>query len=160
MNEVGTLASGETVWEFADSHLGDHPSVVPLVEEVLGKISSDERDVFVEEVDLGRVVGENIRIETIDADEIVYAIRPGRGGHTRFVKNRTPESCSSVVVILERLENGDYKVITAFIGTRCPAEPWNHPWSDKTSLPYWRRHALVWGYEEVVKGTETTECPW
>ncbi len=160
MKQIGKLKSGEVVWEPDGSHLRDHPTVLPLIDEVLGRIDSHDRDVIVEEVDLGRVVGKNIRVKTTGADEIVYARRPGRAGHTRFVKNRAPEPCSSVVVILDRLETGDYVIITAFIGSRCPAEPWDEKWADETSLPYWRNHALVWGEVEVIEGTETTECPW
>ena len=154
------LASGETVWELPGSHLKDHPTVLPVIPEALGKISSHDRETIVEEVDLGRVVGENLRVKTTDADEIVYARRPGRAGHTRFVKNRNPEPCAHVVVILHRLKGGDYAIATAFIGTRCPAEPWDTRWATEESLPFWREHALVWGEAKVVPGTETTECPW
>jgi hypothetical protein len=158
--QVGTLASGEVVFEKEGSHLKDHPTVYPLVGEALGKISSDDRTTIVEEVDLGRIVGENICVETTDADEIVYARRSGREGVTRFVKNREPEPSSKVVVIVNKCADNAYCVATAFIGGRSPAEPWDTEWADENSVPFWNTHALVWGEAEVVPGTETSECPW
>ncbi len=157
---LGNLASGEAVYEEDDSHLSDHPSVVPLAREVLAQVTSNNRPSIVDEIDLGREVGKNIRVSTTDKDEIIFARRPGRTGLTRFVKNRQPESCSKVVVILNRQKSGEYIISTAFIGTRCPAEPWDEKWADENSVPFWNSQALVWGSEEIVLGTETSVSPW
>ncbi len=157
---LGNLASGEVVYEEDDSHLSDHPSVVPLVGEILTQITSNNRQSIVDEVDLGREVGKNIRVQTTDEDEIIFARRPGRTGLTRFVKNRQSEPCSKVVVILIRQDSGEYVISTAFIGMKCPAEPWDEKWADENSVPFWNSQALVWGSEKIVPGTETTISPW
>ncbi len=156
---LGRLASGEFVVDVKDSHVATHSSVLPCLAEALSMMSSDSREVVIAELDMGRVVGENIRVATTSADEIVYAQRPNRRGLTRFVKNRKPEPCSRVVVLVKRTTGGAYVLLTAFIGTRCPAEPWDRN-ADKTSATFWNENALIWDAEEVISGTETTRCPW
>lgn len=154
------LGSGEVVFDRPDSHLASHPTVVPLLCEALGRIHSAGRETMAEQVDFGRLVGQTVRVKTREGDEIVFAQRPGRKGLTRFVKNRQPEPCSSAVVCLERGQEGKYVLLTAFVGSRCPAEPWDKEWVTEDSVPFWNSEAMVWGEEEVVPGTETTICPW
>lgn len=156
---MGHLGSGELVIDRKDSHVATHPTALPIVAEALSQISSEKRENAVEEIDLGRVIGENIRVSTTDADRVVYAQRTGREGLTRFIKDRAPEPCESMVIVLRRATNGAYVLITAFIGTKCPAEPWDR-WAIPESVPFWNTHALIWGEEEVIPGTETSECPW
>ena len=90
---------------------------------------------------------------------------------TRFVKSRTPEPCSSVVVILKKADRqpGVYVLITAFIGRKAEPEPWDQrsfsqqsdpAEAERLSREFWAANALVWGSEEVFRGTETNECPW
>ena len=154
------LGSGEVVFGRPDSHAVSHATVLPLLGEALAQIHSGQREDIVEETDLGRNVGDNIRVATSDNDEVVYAQRPNRQGLTRFVKNRKPEPCSTVTIILKRSPDSNYVLVTAYIGTRAPAEPWDPKWATDESVPFWNTHALVWGCEETVPGTETTECPW
>lgn len=156
---MGTLGSGEIVVDSGNGHTQTHSTVLKVLPEALVKTNSGGEGFIIEQVDLGRVIGKNIRVKTTDADEIVFAQRPKRRGLTRFVKNRRPEDCSSVVVLGKRITGGAYVLITAFIGTRCPAEPWDRN-ADEQSVPFWNSEALVWGAEEVLDGTETTVCPW
>lgn len=82
--------------------------------------------------------------------------------------NREPKISSSVAVVLEQLsleEQNAYKLITAYIGSNAPPEPWdNRLKRDKEakdrSLKFWDRHALVYDPEIIVPGTETETCPW
>ncbi len=157
---LGTLASGELVVDQNVSHVASHTNVLPLLEEVLSQISSDGRESFCKEVELGRVVGETICVATDRSDEIIYAQRPRRLGLTRFVKDRNPVPTSKVTACLKRASGGAYILMTAFVGGRAPAEPWDSMWATPESLPFWNSHALVWGCEETIPGTETTECPW
>jgi hypothetical protein len=155
------LGSGEVVIDRPDSHVATHPSVLPLLSEALSRIYSEGRDNIVEEVDLGRVVGETICVETRDGDDIVYAQRPNRFGLTRFVKNRQPEPCSVVTVCLNKAENnGHFILATAYVGHRTPAEPWDTEWASEQSVPFWNTHALIWDKEAIMHGTETNQCPW
>ena len=151
------LGSGEVVIDRYRSHL--HPEVVAILSEALMRVQGGE--VFiVAEIEFGRPVGESICVPTQDGDEIVFAKRPRRFGYTRFVKNRRPESCDSVVVILKRDDHEDYYVlVTAFIGRRAEPEPWDRN-ATANSRAFWNSHALVWGGESTIPGTETTECPW
>ncbi len=152
------LGSGEPIIDRLNSHV--HNGVRQLLPEALATIQSEGRQFIVGEVDFGRPVGESACGATGPGDEILYAKRPRRWGLTRFVRNRTPEPCSSVVVILKKAEEDDsYILITAFIGRKAEPEPWDRNATAK-SYAFWSSHALVWGSEPVVPGTETTVCPW
>ena len=157
------LGSGEIVIDRPDSHAATHLTVLPLLGEALLRIHSQGQSNIVEEVDLGRVVGETICVETREGDEVVYAQRPNRSGLTRFVKNRESEPCSAVTICLclNRAEdNGHYVLATAYVGHKVPAEPWDTEWATEESVPFWNTHALVWGKEAIVPGTEVNRCPW
>jgi len=153
------LKSGEVVVDRFHSHL--HRGVAPLLPEALARIESNGRDFLVEEVDFGRPIGETICVPTGPGDEIVFAKRPKRFGLTRFVKNRKPEPSSSVTVVLKVTgeDRGAYVLLSAFIGGKPEPEPWDKNATEK-SVAFWVSHALVWGCEPVVPGTETTVCPW
>ncbi|MDH4329991.1 MAG: hypothetical protein OEV93_00355 [Candidatus Moranbacteria bacterium] len=159
------LGSDELVSNRHHSHL--HDDVAEILTEALSRIDSGKRDFFVEQVDFGRVVGETICVATDNGDEIVFAKRPKRYGHTRFVKTKRPEPCSSLVVILKKIETG-YVLISAFVGVKPQPEPWDHrsfsqqsdpQKAERLAIEFWNSHALVWGCD-VISGTETTRCPW
>lgn len=152
------LKSGEIVVDRHQSHL--HQSVAHLLPDALSQIETRGRNFFIEEVDFGRPIGETICVATGHDDKIVYAKRPKRFGFSRFVKNRTPEPCDRIMVILKRDDFKDYYVlITAFVGHRPEPEPWDRN-ANGNSLAFWNSHALVWGCEPVIPGTETSKCPW
>ncbi len=161
-NQIGTLKGGEPVFDRYNSHL--HASVAAILPAALAQIDVGGRAFLVEEVDFGRQIGETVCVATGPGDQIVYAQRPKRFGLTRFVKNRQPEPCSTVVVILKIADGaeaamGAYVLVTAFIGHKAEPEPWD--WNaTPNSVAFWSSHALVWGSEPAIPGTETTECPW
>lgn len=158
--QVGRLKSGELVVDRKDSHVASHASVMPLLAETLSQISSEGRETFCDEVEFGRTVGETICVHTHMGDNIVFAQRPNRLGLTRFVKDRTAESTSKVTACFKRTSGGGYLLMTAFVGGRAPAEPWDTKFADASSREFWSTHALVWGREKTIPGTETNECPW
>jgi len=153
------LGSGEKVVDRYQSHL--HPEVMAILPEALAKIKSKGRNFLIEEIDFGRIVGESICVATRPGDQIVFVRRSRRFGMTRFVKNRLPEPSSKAVVILKTAdgEPGAYVLITAFIGDLSEPEPWDRN-ATSQSRDFWNTHALVWGSEEVILETETTQCPW
>lgn len=157
--KVGRLASGELVIDRKDSHAATHPAVHAILAELISRVDSNQRVRFCESVDFGRIVGETICVETHDGDDIVYARRPPRKGLTRFVKNQQPEPTQWATACFARLSGGAYLLLTAFVGPRAPAEPWDK-FASEESLAFWNTHALVWGVEETESGTETTICPW
>ncbi len=155
---LGSLASGELVYDRHNSHV--HGDVMKLLPIAFAKINAQGRQFLTEEVDLGRHVGETVCVPTGSGDEIIYAKRPRRDGHSRFVKNRDPEPCNAVTVILKRDDfEACYVLITAFVGHRPEPEPWDRN-ATANSRAFWDSHALLWGSENIVPGTETTECPW
>lgn len=158
MDLLGRLGSGEPVFDRPNTHL--HQGVLALLPEALGRVNLNGDTFAVVEVDFGRVVGETMCVETSGSDQIVFAKRPKRFGYSRFVRNRNPEPCSSVVVILKKDEVEDYYVlITAFVGRRPQPEPWDRN-ATPDSAAFWSSHALVWGSEPIIPGSETNHCPW
>lgn len=159
MNDIGmSLASGQPVYDRHNSHV--HENVTRLLPAAFAKVNAQGRKFLIEEVTFDQIVGETVCVPTTDADEIVWAKRPKRFGHSRFVKNRKPEPCDKVVVILKKDDFEDYYVlITAFIGHRPEPEPWDRN-ANGNSLTFWNSRALVWGSEPTIPGTETNVCPW
>ena len=165
---LGFLGSGESVFDRVDSHLDGHNEVSPILPEALLKIRAGGG--FVEaQVDLDRIVGETQCVATGVSDTIIFAQRPRRFGLTRFVNNRQPEPCTTVAVVLKKDVAGHYVLITAFIGALAPPEPWDRRAfgfkpdprrAEAESRAFWSSHALVWGTQEVVLGTETEKSPW
>ena len=157
---LGRLASGEEVVDRYRSHL--HQPVLALLPEALSRVESGRRGFLLAEVNFGRrVIGVSTCVATRAGDQVVYAQRPKRLGLTRFVKNREAEPCSSVVVILKAADEfpAAYVLVTAFIGRKPEPEPWDRH-ATANSRAFWDTHALVWGSEPVIDGTETPHCPW
>lgn len=154
---VGALRSGEKVVATSDSHL--HGSVGAFLWEALAWMNSDGRDRFVEAWADAVTIGKTVLVRTKRDDEIVYAKRPGRAGPTRFVRDRAPEPSSQVTVVLAREHDDTYHCLSAWIGRPSEPEPWDERATER-SREFWAEHALIWGAEEVVPGTETTIRPW
>jgi hypothetical protein len=142
----------------AATHLRDTPGLLEMVKEAIPNIEPDDSYRRIE-IDLGREVGYSDLVETEDGDEIVYAKRPHRDAYTRFVKNKGPVPSSWITLELQRKDEQHYELFTAYIGRIVPSFP-GTSFETFKSKPFWSRHALVWGRQEVVLGTETTECPW
>lgn len=139
------------------THLKSEAGLEELVKEVLPQIVADGENQQIE-FDLKREVGLSDLVETTDQDEIIYAKRIGREEYTRFAKNRDPVASTTVVVVLQKIENG-YELLSAWIGKSVPPFPGNKR-ERPESKEYWKNHALVWGRQSVVSGTETDKCPW
>ena len=155
--KLGRLGSKEVVRDRHDSHL--HKNVASLLPLALKKLNSGNRDFICEEVEMGKIIGTTICVETNEGDDIIYAKRPKRFGHTRFVKNRIPTDCSTIVVIIKKVEK-EYILITSFIGALAEPEPWDRKATD-VSREFWNTHALIFnGEEEIIPGSETKVCPW
>lgn len=149
------LGSGEPVYDHAESHVRDHGTVEPLLAEAIERIQSLDREIIVDEIDFGRVIGENNCVRTEPGDDIVYAKRPKRKGVTRFVRNRKPEPTTKVTMVLTKDPDyfGAYKILTAFLGDRAEPEPWD-PAATARSIRFWNTHALAWGSCPTILGTE------
>lgn len=152
---LGRLGSGQQVVDRHASHIHSDVSVLLVV--VFRKIHlSKEFDVV--QVDFDRFVGNTTCVATTENDDVIFAQRPNRSGLTRFVKNREPAPCRSVTVILKKAREG-YVLISAFIGGKPEPEPCDSNATERSVL-FWSSHALIWGSEEILLGTETEICPW
>ncbi len=154
---LGVLGSGQAVFNRHNSHL--HGELQGLLSEAFSQIHLQGDQFSKQVVDFGRVIGATICVETRPEDEIIFAQRPKRFGLTRFVLGRQPEPCSTLVVILKLIEGGNYLLITAFIGGLSEPEPWDRNATEQ-SVAFWNSHALIWGYEETIPGTQNRHCPW
>lgn len=149
-----------TVIDRQNSHL--HGEISGLVKEALQQVDPADKDFLVQEVNMGRVVGQTTCVPTGAEDTIVYAQRLKRAGATRFVMDREPKDCDSIVVILKKAsawDEYDYVLIAAFIGKKAEPEPWDRN-ATPASRNFWDTHALVFGSEPVYQDTVTPVCPW
>lgn len=160
---LGKTRNGKVVYvdtkrSHAATHLTDTPELMELVKEALPTIDADRDNVYVDK-DLGRIIGVSDLVATTEKDEIVYAKRLNRTNYTRFAMNRKPEPTQSVTVVLRKDSEGSYELWSAWIGSVTPQFP-GDPLETPESRSFWRRHALVWGNQEVKPGTEITDWPW
>ncbi|MBI4377455.1 MAG: hypothetical protein HY549_13530 [Elusimicrobia bacterium] len=152
------LGSGEEVFDREPSHI--HAGVTPeLLSESLAQVWPDEVRVK-RTVDFGHIIGASNCVKTREEDEIIYAQRLHRPGLSRFVKNRKPEPTSLLTLTVRRMPEGWYELRTAYIGGPGCVEPWAAQERLQEAIEFWGSHALVWGSEPTIPGTETTACPW
>ena len=159
---LGYLQSGEKVYDRTPSHI--HESAKPYVKEALGKVNSDSREKFDAVVDFGKTIGISSLVLTNEKDKIVFAQRINRKGLSRLVKGRKGEPISTLLVAFKKLmdEDNAYELRTAYIGTSSKNEPWDPKTEEerKESCAFWNKHAIIYGVEPLVPGTETTKYPW
>lgn len=149
---LGVLHNGEKVFDREVSHVHYNQSLETYLSQALSRIEPVGKDFIIESIDFGEIIGGSNCVETTDKDEIVFAQRPKRQGLTRFVKHREKEPTSELTIILKKVIDG-YEVVTAFMGPRAEPEPWDKN-ATEDSIQFWGNHALVWGSEEVIPGTE------
>ncbi len=154
------LASGQEVIDRDVSHIHANVSTA-LLAEALSVVRVDDADRVKHTHDFGRTVGVSHCVQTQERDEIVFAQRVGRGGLSRFVKNREPVSTTMLTVSLKRVVAGRYEIRTAYLGDPGHVEPWAaSPDRFQDAVAFWEKHALCYGYEPIVPSTETNACPW
>jgi hypothetical protein len=138
------------------SHL--HQSIDENLSKIISNITCVNRAFFSEQLDYEYCIGVSTCVRVDESDEIIYAVRENRKGHTKFVKNRMPEPTNSITIILKK--TGDfYTIITAFVGKAADTEPWDER-ATNSSLEFWSNHALIWGSERIEPNSEAKECPW
>lgn len=151
---LGTLGSGQKVFDRATSHLHHTPELEQLLPTAFESIHLTDEEAVRATIDFGSAIGTTICVKTTESDEIIFAQRERRRGLTRFVKNREAEPTTSLCVILKKVPTG-YIVLTAFTGSTPEAEPWDPNASD-AAAEFWKSHALLWGKEKTIPASETT----
>jgi len=148
-----------------DSHTATHFKDAPdlrdvLVEYLLNKDLKGE--IVAENVDMGRIIGMSDVVTVDEGDEIVYAMRSKREdqGYVPFTKSQTSKPSSLLSVYLVRKDPETHELLSTWVGEY---DSPNFPQMDNAtddSEPYWRKHAFVWGSQEIIPGTERADCPW
>lgn len=139
-----------------DSHL--HQGVAPYLKKACAQIICEKRKLIKTQVNFNQVIGETICVPTHKDDEIVYIVRQGRYGYSRFALNREPLPTKSLTIVLKKTRNY-YKILTSYLGTKSEAEPWESRANAK-SISFWKKHAFVYGVEPVKEETMISTCPW
>ncbi len=173
MSFIGMTKDGRTVVDRPNSHVHLGARYGTHLKDALARIAVAGRKFVVEEVDFGQPIGQSVCVATTPVDEIIFAQREGRVGLTRFVKNRVPEACSSLCLILKQGDGrggcDEMALVTAFVGRKPEPEPWdtrafaqaeNSVEAEARARSFWASHALVWGSEPIIKESETQVCPW
>lgn len=142
----------------AATHIEDTPKLLSLLQELIPTLELMKDNIYAD-YDMGRVVGKTDLIKTTDADEIIYAKRKNRSEYTRFVKGKAPQPCRHVAIVLNKISDNEYDLTSAWIGYAVPMFPHTQH-ATAESAPFWRQHALAWGTQSVLPGTETDQWPW
>ena len=155
---VGVSANGLPVYDRPKSH---HHLGESLLRDAIGRC---ELNATFEKrsVQYPAPVGLTDCVATSSKDAIIFAQREGRNGLTRFVLDRKPEPCSSIVIICkqaEELRERGYILVTAFLGSESEPEPWDRR-ATPAALRFWSDHALIWNSVPVLPDTLTAICPW
>ena len=165
---VGTSRNGKRVYldaegSHAATHLQDTPGLMELVQEALPKLVIPREQPQVRlEVDMGRPLGKLELVEIRPGEEVIYAKRPNRDKYAPFVSRKPEEleTTSSLVLRLDKVNENEYDLYTAFIGRLTPSLPHGDGKDRPEIIEFWNTHALVLGTQEIVPETVTRKRPW
>ncbi len=144
-------------YSHASTHLAKNPKLAAHVKEFIADLNITDDHIRVDH-DTGEEVGRSDLVETSDDDEVVYALRKNRSLYSRFVKNKEAAKTSWITVDIKKGDDA-YYLYTAFVGRLTPSFP-GGSYLPEQSKEFWSKHALVWGNQDIVPGTETKDCPW
>lgn len=125
---------------------------------VMDKINSIEHKFISKTFSFNRIIGKSLCVATTDQDDIVYAIRKGRSGHSRFVQNRQAEDSTQLSLVLSRQQQA-YRILSIFIGPLSGPEPWDSR-ARRKDWNFWQSHALIYEKASIIAGSEVQHCPW
>jgi len=164
---LGATEDGAEVYDRPDSHLhGEGSLTLELLKDAISKIDTDGRSFIKEKIEYDHPVGEQTCVGVGPEDEVVMVYRKGRSGQTPMVKNRKPEPCNSVMVVMRKdysaPERDAYQMLTSYVGEGSPREPWdpnlNSEEERKQCEDFWHTHALIYDDDlidwEKTKGFE------
>lgn len=143
------------------THFKDNPNLKGLVIEVLSR-KTIVGDLVAEDLDMGRIIGNSSVVEVHNDDEIVYAMRLLREdqGYVPFVRNRLSEPSSLISIYLVRINQNTYELSSAWIGEFNSPDFPQMKNAGYDSVPYWKKHAFVWGSQGIIPDSVRTDCPW
>lgn len=158
ISQNGIHITYDPLHSHAATHFADSPQIRQWVKSILQK-TVIVGDVMEFETDTKQELGSCDLVKTDDSDDIVFAIRKNRDRPMRFTKTRQPGTSSKVAIVLKRISDTEFDLFSAWLGPLTPSTP-GSPYATKESKPFWANHALVWGRQEIIPGSETTINPW
>lgn len=159
---IAKSANGKNIFNRFNSHI--HKNVA---EEVLVKALSSlhlSKSFHKEVVDMKHTIGKCNCLAINSNDEIVYVVRKGRKGPTPMVKGRKPIDSSCITLVLKRIEDDNYILLSSYIGSDSAPEPWDSnfydqfTWEKKAdideaayakSIEFWNTHALIYDKDDI-----------
>ena len=160
---VGTTKNGKLVYvdlvgSHAATHIRDTPGLFDVAKQIVMQLEPVDDNICID-IDMGCIIGTSDLVRTDHTDEIVYAKRLNRDNYTRFVRNREPQPTRFVTIVLQQDTDGHYELWSIWCGPKTPQFPGDEHEAPE-SRPFWRKHALVWGNQEIQPGTEQSDWPW
>jgi cold shock CspA family protein len=140
----------------AKSHL--HEGVEDYLSYISNEIKNYDEEYIVKQIDFPKPIGISNCVQTYETDQVYFAIREKRLGHSRFVLNREAETTNSITLVLKRADNY-YLIITSYLGKKSGVEPYDERATDQ-DLAYWSTHAFIHGSEPVIENNTTLVNPW
>lgn len=143
------------------THFNDSPGLRDIVINIISKEKLTE-PVIAKDIDMGKNIGDSDVVEIDESDDLIYAMRKNREnqGYIPLTKSRTSQPSRLVSIYLVRKNKSTYELLSTWIGKYdSPPFPQMDNASDE-SIPYWNKHAFVWGNQETIPGTEIFNCPW
>jgi hypothetical protein len=111
------------------------------------------------EQDMGRDIGTTDIVSTGGNDNIYYAQALKSEIFLRFAKNRFPQSSTTLTIVVEKDDDGNYEVSDTWIGAKHPAFPGDEL-ETSDSKTFWQTHALVHDAITIQSKSITKECPY
>jgi len=142
----------------AATHFANHKNLEAVVGICLNQTDALD-DIVRVNFDTKTIVGKTDLVETDENDDIVYALRQGRTIYSRFCKNKSPQLTSWITIDIRHRPDDSYFLYTAYIGKLTPSFPGGNFMAEQ-SKEFWTHHALAWGTQEIIPGTETSNYPW
>lgn len=152
MKQLNLLtADGHKVY-YNNKHLKVLGDATEYLEEAIRNIDSRNERIVKVCVEFGKIIGVKTCVNIRKGDSFRYATRLGCKYPTRFVLNREPEPCSTIVVIMKKTPNSKnygYALKTAYIGDFATKEVHDPTLTYKEAHEaneFWSNHALIWGH--------------
>lgn len=143
------------------THFKDAHGLKELAKELLSTLDL-EGELIAKDINMGKVIGKSDVVEIDDNDDIVYAMRKNREdqGYVPFTKSQSSQPSSIISIYLVNKDEETYELSSIWVGEY---ESPMFPQMDNAtaeSIPYWSKHAFVWGSQEIIPGSVLTKCPW
>lgn len=165
---LGKLKSGETVIDRFKSTV-DKADYKEYAIKALSKIDSKKEKFIETTVEFDHFIDYSIIVKiNPHTDKDFFAKRPKKFGHSHFVSGKSPEPTKKITIVLKKIQDNRYLLVTAYPGSKKPVEPWNMDYYNKKDNPraeqrkaikFWWEHAFVEGIIPFQKDTVAKRPP-